>query len=87
MQTYSLDPDHNPRPHNSAKGFYRLTPGMDRTIGVVAPADGAPAPNPPALDPTQSVHDSVRRRWDEYPGYRPKSLRDYFRLIGDPRAS
>jgi hypothetical protein len=74
------------RPHNSAAGLYRPVSGMDRPIGVVTRPDGAPAPDPPALDPTQSVHESVRRRWDHFPGYRPRSLRDYFRLVGDPRA-
>jgi uncharacterized protein (DUF2235 family) len=87
MQAYPVTPDHRARPHNSATGLYRLVPGEDRTIGVVTAADGAPPAGPPAPDPTQSLHDSVRRRWDDFPGYRPRSLRDYFRLVGDPRAS
>jgi hypothetical protein len=33
----------------------------DRTIDVVARKDGAPAPDPPALDPTPSVDQSVRQ--------------------------
>jgi uncharacterized protein (DUF2235 family) len=87
MQAYPLEPSYRAKPHNSAKGWYRLTPGLDRTIGVVARKDGTPAADPPVLDPTQSVDESVRQRWDEFPGYRPKSLRDYFRLVGDPRGT
>jgi len=37
------------------------------------------------LDPTQSLHESVRRRWDADPNYRPPQLRKYFKRINDPR--
>lgn len=75
-----LHPDHRQEPHNSKKGVYRLTPGIDRPIGK--------AVNSPAEDdPTQSLHESVRKRWDDVPSYRPPSLKDYFKRIGDPRGA
>jgi hypothetical protein len=86
MAAYPTAPDHRARPHNSSKGFYRLLPGIDRTIGVSVTPSGALAPGEP-LDPTQSLHPSVLRRWDEDPGYRPEALRDYFGRVGDPRAA
>jgi uncharacterized protein (DUF2235 family) len=33
-------------------------------------------------DTTQSVHPSVRERWDQDPGFRPKGLREYFERVG-----
>jgi uncharacterized protein (DUF2235 family) len=87
MSAYPVTPDHHGKPHNSATGWYRLAPGIDRPIGVPAATTKAAPPVAVALDPTQSLHDSVRRRWDDHPDYRPRSLRDYFRLVGDPRAS
>ena len=60
--------------HNSMTSFYRVTPGMDRHIGV-------------GDDPTQSLHTSVMERWDSDATYRPKGLQAYFKRIGDPRAS
>lgn len=59
------------RLHDSKTGMYRLTRGIERAIGG---------------DPTQSVHKSVERRWDENPSYRPDNLRDYFAATGNPRA-
>jgi uncharacterized protein (DUF2235 family) len=56
--------------HNSKKGMYRLTRGIDRPIGT---------------DPTQSVHPSVLARWDGDESYRPAGLREYLRRTGDPR--
>ena len=41
--------------------------GMLRTIGA---------------DPTQSLHDSVRKRWEGDANYRPASLKDYFARTG-----
>lgn len=83
---YPVVPDPLGQLHNSSRGLYRLLPGLDRTIGVAVTKDGDPAPGEP-LDSRQSVHESVRRRWDEDPTYRPKALGDYFRRAGDPRAS
>ena len=59
-EAYPLKPDPVGKLHNSKIGLYRLTAGIDRAIGA---------------DPTQSVHPSVRTRWDADPGYRPASLK------------
>lgn len=63
--------------HASKTGFYRLTFGHSRPIGK----DSAQG-----VDPTQRVHESVYRRWDSDPSYRPTNLRRYFAEAGDPRA-
>lgn len=69
--------------HDSKTGLYNLTPGIDRAIGVVKdPKTGAVAD-----DPTQSLHDSVLKRWDADPGYRPAALKAYFKKIRDPRGA
>lgn len=71
-------------PHNSKSGLYRITRGIDRSIGVEHDHTGVPTGQ---LDPTQDLHDTVRQRWDADPAYRPRPLRRYFQLIGDPRAT
>lgn len=63
--------------HNSRTLFYRLSRPVDRVIGCVKGASQA--------DPTQSVHESVRQRWDADRGYRPPQLSEYFRRTDDPR--
>jgi uncharacterized protein (DUF2235 family) len=50
--------------HDSKTGLYRLTAGIGRVIGS---------------DPTQSLHPSVRQRWEGDASYRPASLRTYFK--------
>jgi uncharacterized protein (DUF2235 family) len=60
IEAYPLKPDPLGTLHNSKTGLYRLTAGIDRAIGA---------------DPTQSVHPSVRTRWDADPGYRPAPLK------------
>ena len=60
IEAYPLKPDPLGELHNSKTGLYRLTAGIDREIGA---------------DPTQSIHPSVRSRWDADPGYRPASLK------------
>jgi uncharacterized protein (DUF2235 family) len=69
MATFSLNPNPLAEMHNSKTGMYRLTVGIDRTIGT---------------DPTQSLHQSVLERWDKT-SYRPKSVRDFFKAQNDPR--
>lgn len=85
MKAHPVHPDPLGRIHDSKKGLYNLTRGIDRKIGEAVrdpdKADGSAAAN----DPTQSIHESVLRRWDGDPGYRPSSLKDYFRRTGDPR--
>jgi uncharacterized protein (DUF2235 family) len=77
----------NPRGtlHESRTGIYRLTPGLDRPVGKVARDPKQLGDSDKKDDPTQSVHDSVRERWDSDPTYRPVPLGDYFRRTGDPR--
>ncbi|MGQ0543936.1 MAG: DUF2235 domain-containing protein [Betaproteobacteria bacterium] len=63
LAAYPLRPDPLGQLHDSKTGLYRLTAGIDRRIGT---------------DPTQSVHESVKARWDADPGYRPASLKGTF---------
>jgi uncharacterized protein (DUF2235 family) len=73
--------------HDSKTGLYRLTPGIDRPIGVRAPEPHRPDSVPGGPDERQSVHASVRERWDKDTTYRPAALREYFRRGGDPRGA
>jgi uncharacterized protein (DUF2235 family) len=76
IAAYPLHPDPRGKLHNSKTGLYWFTSGLDRQIGVAEHG----------LDPTQSLHESVRQRWDTDSSYRPKSLVAYFKLVHDPRA-
>ena len=73
VQAHPLHPNSQSVLHNSKTGLYRLTAGVDRSIG--------------RDDQTQSVHDSVRTRWDNDPTYRPPALRAYFKRTGDRRGN
>lgn len=84
---YELHPDHRARLHNSRTGIYRLSPGIDRVIGLAAEDKSQPDKNSTRFDPTQSLHESVYRRWDEDPTYRPGNLRTFLARAGDPRAA
>lgn len=84
--SHPLRPNAQGRLHNSKTGLYRLTPGIDRPIGLTAKSPGAPEHGSGDEDPTQSVHTSVRERWDKDPTYRPAKLRDYFKMTRDVRA-
>jgi len=80
---------------DSKGGLYRLTPGIDRSIGIAASLQEQPAPagetdsgsGSATVDPTQALHPSVLARWDRDSSYRPRNLMEYFRRVGDPRAS
>lgn len=72
MQALPLKPDPLQEVHNSKTGLYRMTPGIDRTIGG---------------DSTQAVHDSVRARWDADKNYRPATLKKHFQDTRDPRGT
>ena len=85
MQAHALAPDPRALLHNSKTGLYRLTLGSDRAIGLAVKAPDAPDGATSSNDPTQSVHDSVLTRWDNDAAYRPQTLRDYFKRIGDRR--
>lgn len=64
--------------HNSKNGLYRLTAGIDRPIGLQASESGQSDIATSGSDPTQSLHDSVRVRWDTVEDYRPVPLKDYY---------
>lgn len=82
---HPLHPDCRSTLHNSKTGLYRPTVGIDRMIGVTSSGVQGTA-NAGTIDPNQSLHESVRQRWDADPTYRPVSLKNYFKLIGDRRA-
>ncbi|TAH35503.1 MAG: DUF2235 domain-containing protein [Planctomycetota bacterium] len=83
---YPLVQDLKLPPHNSRTALYRLARALHRAIGVAMPISGQMPAAAPVSDPRQSLHESVRKRWDEDEGYRPASVRNYFKLVGDPRA-
>jgi uncharacterized protein (DUF2235 family) len=79
--------DHRGTLHNSKTGLYRLTPGIDRVIGLAAEEKAQPDEKSTLADPSQHLHESVYKRWDDDPEYRPKNLRAYFARVSDPRAA
>ena len=85
ISAYPLHPDAAAPLHDSKTGLYRFTRGIDRPIGLTA-RDPKPPRAPRAPDPTQSVHSTVRDRWDKDPTYRPAALRRFFERTGDDRA-
>lgn len=84
LAAIALAPDPLAPLHESKKGLYKLTPGVDRAIGLKPHPDDGDAP--PVADRTQSLHPSVLARWDADPAYRPPNLADYLRRTKDPRA-
>lgn len=87
VKAHALAPDSRAMLHNSKTGFYRLTAGLDRAIGWASKNPDASDATARRDDPTQSVHDSVRTRWDNDPTYRPPALRAYFKRTGDRRGN
>jgi len=87
VQAHPLQPNPRTALHNSKTGLYRLTAGVDRAIGWASKKLDASDAAVRSNDPTQSVHDSVRTRWDNDSKYRPPALRDYFKESGDPRGN
>ena len=81
MQAHLLYTDPLGKLHNSKTGLYYLTHGTNRLIGQYKKSDGIPLCD----DPTQSLHETVRERWDRVPDYRPSSLVEYFKRYGDRR--
>jgi uncharacterized protein (DUF2235 family) len=84
IDAHQLHPDAMQKLHDSKTLFYDAIPAYDRPVGLPSPLSKNAGPN--GLDPTQCVHPTVLERWDHDPKYRPKKLREYFKLIGDPRA-
>ncbi len=87
MHARPLRPDPLGELHNSKTGLYRATRGIDRTIGCSTLDPKEPKDAPKQNDPTQTVHETVKMRWDKDSDYRPSSLMEYFKRIGDPRGS
>lgn len=78
IAAYTTHADPTGMLHNSKNGLYRLTSGIDRPIGLQAPPSGQSDAAARSIDPTQSLHDSVRARWEKDSTYRPASLQDYY---------
>ena len=87
LKTHEIRPRALGTMHNSKVGLYRLTPGIDRTIGISKEKSSTSSDTPGSLDPTQSLHGSVRERWDGDAAYRPANVREYFKRTGDPRGT
>lgn len=83
LEGHPLDPSPTGRMHRSKTGIYRPWPGFDRPVGLRVTRKGEITDEP---DTIQSVHETVRRRWEQDPDYRPRQLREYFRRTGDPLA-
>ena len=73
--------------HESKKGLYLVTPGIDRVIGMAAKLQEQPTEKTTERDPTQHLHPSVLERWDKDASYRPKNLVRYLQMVNDPRAA
>jgi uncharacterized protein (DUF2235 family) len=71
-------------PNDSMKMPYTALPKYERPIGLRVNDEGDVTKDP---DPSQSVHPTVLKRWDEIPTYRPPQLREYLKRIGDARGS
>jgi uncharacterized protein (DUF2235 family) len=89
MEARKTKPDARGELHNSKTGWYRVTPGNDRHIGLPVQHKGGTDEKKAeqrGMDPTQKLHASVLERWEADKSYRPKSLREYFERTGDARA-
>ncbi len=84
---HPLKPNSLAEIHDSKKGMYRLTPGVDRTIGLITTAVRGEGRETSGPDATQSVHPSVLERWDKDASYRPRELRAFLERSKDPRVS
>jgi hypothetical protein len=81
LDAYPLTIDPLATVHDSKTGFYNVAPSYDRPIGLTIKDKQETG----ELDPTQTLHPSVLERWDHDRNYRPASLKEYFRRVGDPR--
>jgi hypothetical protein len=73
--------------HNSKVGLYRLTAGIDRRIGISRNDSRTSSDARESTDPTQSLHETVRERWDGDATYRPENVREYLKRTGDSRGT
>src|SRR5690606_27771886 len=83
---YPLQPSPTADFKDSRTWLYQILPGARRPVGLQAQSQKAARNEARQLDQTQSVHPSVRERWDSDQNYRPSNLREYFTLTADPRA-
>ncbi len=81
MDKHPLNPDLTLKEHNSKKGLYALTKGIDRVIGRRSKTTKTGAPG--SVDDTQSLHASVGERWQRT-DWRPPELRAFLKRKGDP---
>jgi uncharacterized protein (DUF2235 family) len=77
LKAFPIVPNARGKLHNSKGLLYTFSKSVDRVIGCVKDTSQP--------DPTQSVHESVRQRWDADSTYRPAQLREYFKRAKDPR--
>jgi uncharacterized protein (DUF2235 family) len=87
MAARKTRPDPLAKLHNSKTGWYRLTPGSDRRIGLPVELKGGTDEEKAeqgGTDPTQKLHRTVLQRWEADPSYRPNALRDYFKRTSEP---
>ena len=83
---HPLEADPEGKIYRSKKGFYRLTKGYDRVIGISEERIRKKGTTVEGEDPTQSVHQSVLDRWDTDSSYRPTGLVNYFKRTKNERA-
>lgn len=83
MCAHPLSPDPTLPAHDSKRGLYTLTRGVDRVIGRRSRTSKVGPPG--ADDPTQSLHESVLDRWTTT-NWRPAAVRAYLKRKGDRRA-
>lgn len=69
MKALPLEPDPLGKLHNSKRGLYRLSCGINRPVGQSTVLH---------QDAGQILHESVHTRWNENPRYRPASLKPWF---------
>jgi uncharacterized protein (DUF2235 family) len=74
-----LSPDTSGKIYQSKKGFYRLTKGYDRIIGLSESRIREEGTRIEGEDPTQRIDQSALDRWDSDPVYRPPALMDYLK--------
>jgi uncharacterized protein (DUF2235 family) len=83
--SYPPQPDYRGDISNTMQGPYRLTAGVDRSVGLMSEAAVDPKQAGVVPDPTQTLHESVLKRWDEDASFRPPGLREYFVRMADAR--
>jgi len=81
MAAHPLAPNPLERINVIESALHRFVLGRHRPVGLSGYGSQA------TPDPTQTLHASVRQRWDGDAEYRPLGLRNYFQRIGDRRSA